>query len=172
MGKQGMGPLQAQEGPLNCISRSPEQTQLLGRHLGGLAEPGDVILLTGDLGAGKTTLTQGIAWGLGIDEYAASPSFVLVREHHGRLPLYHVDLYRLENLAEIDDLALDEYFYGRGVSVVEWAERAPGLLPVERLQISIQLVNEQERLLKLTPSGERYARLVQQLGDLCERRGD
>lgn len=172
MGKQGMGPLQAQEGPLNCISHSPEQTQLLGQRLGGLAEPGDVILLTGDLGAGKTTLTQGIAWGLGVEEYAASPSFVLVREHHGRLPLYHVDLYRLENLAEIDDLGLDEYLYGRGVSVVEWAERAPALLPPERLLISIQLVNESERTLDLVPSGKRYARLVEQLSDLCERRAD
>ncbi len=155
-----------------CISRSPEQTQLMGQRLGSLAEPGDVILLTGDLGAGKTTLTQGIAWGLGVDEYAASPSFVLVREHHGRLPLYHVDLYRLENLAEIDDLGLDEYFYGRGVSVVEWAERAPGLLPPERLLIGIRLANLSERTLELVPSGKRYVRLAEQLGDLCERHAD
>ena len=117
---------------LELATRIPEQTQALGTRLGKIARPGDVILLVGKLGAGKTCLTQGIAWGLGIDEYAASPSFVLVRELHGRLPLYHVDFYRLENLEEIAELGLDEYFYGQGVSVVEWADKAMELLPPEK----------------------------------------
>ncbi len=148
---------------LELITRRPEQTQQLGRRLGKIARPGDVILLVGKLGAGKTCLTQGIAWGLGIKEYAASPSFVLVRELYGRLPLYHIDFYRLEKLEEIAELGLDEYFYGQGVSVVEWAEKALELLPPENLLIEMEYLSENERRLKLKPSGQRYREMVVQL---------
>jgi len=148
---------------LELITRSPEQTQQFGKSLGKIAQAGDVILLVGKLGAGKTCLTQGIAWGLGIDDYAASPSFVLVRELYGRLPLYHVDFYRLENLAEIAELGLDEYFYGKGVSVVEWAEKALSLLPPENLLIEMEYLSDSERRLKLKPSGKRYREIVAQL---------
>src|SRR4030043_779496 len=103
------------------ISSSTGETQQLGRHIGEIAFPGDVYLLVGNLGAGKTCLTQGIVWGLGISEYALSPTFVLVRELHGRLPLYHIDLYRLDRIEETMDLGLDDYFYRRGVCVVGWA---------------------------------------------------
>lgn len=145
---------------LELITHRPEQTQQFGTRLGKIARPGDVILLVGKLGAGKTCLAQGIAWGLGIDDYAVSPSFVLVRELYGRLPLYHVDFYRLENLAEIAELGLDEYFYGRGVSVVEWAEKALELLPPEHLLIEMDYISENERRLKLKPSGKRYREMV------------
>ena len=148
---------------LELTTHSPEQTQEFGTRLGELANPGDVILLVGKLGAGKTCLTQGIAWGLGIKEYAASPSFVLVRELKGRLPLYHLDFYRLENLAEIAELGLDEYFYGQGVSVVEWAEKALSLLPPENLLIEMEYIAETGRRLKLKPSGKRYREMVAQL---------
>jgi len=148
---------------LELITRSPEQTQQFGKSLGKIAQAGDVILLVGKLGAGKTCLTQGIAWGLDIDDYAASPSFVLVRELYGRLPLYHVDFYRLENLAEIAELGLDEYFYGKGVSVVEWAEKALSLLPPENLLIEMEYLSDSERRLKLKPSGKRYREIVAQL---------
>jgi len=148
---------------LELTTRSPEQTQEFGTRLGKIARPGDVILLVGKLGAGKTCLTQGIAWGLGIKEYAASPSFVLVRELKGRLPLYHLDFYRLENLAEIAELGLDEYFYGQGVSVVEWAEKALSLLPPENLLIEMEYIAETGRRLKLKPSGKRYREMVAQL---------
>jgi len=148
---------------VELITRSPEQTREFGTHLGKIAQPGDVFLLVGKLGAGKTCLTQGIAWGLGIEEYAASPSFVLVRELCGRLPLYHVDFYRLENLEEIAELGLDEYFYGGGVSVVEWAEKALSLLPPEHLLIEMEYVADTERRLKLKPSGKRYREMVAQL---------
>jgi tRNA threonylcarbamoyladenosine biosynthesis protein TsaE len=148
---------------LELITRSPEQTQEFGRRLGKLANPGDVILLVGKLGAGKTCLTQGIAWGLGIDDYAASPSFVLVRELHGRMPLYHLDFYRLENLAEIAELGLDDYFYGQGVSVVEWAEKALELLPPEHLLIEMSYISDNERRLKLKPRGKRYREMVARL---------
>jgi tRNA threonylcarbamoyladenosine biosynthesis protein TsaE len=148
---------------LELITQSPEETQALGRRLGKIAQASDVILLVGKLGAGKTCLTQGIAWGLSIDEYAASPSFVLVRELYGRLPLYHVDFYRLENLEEIAELGLDEYFYGKGVTVVEWAEKALELLPPENLLIEMEYVAENERRLKLKPSGQRYREMLAEL---------
>jgi tRNA threonylcarbamoyladenosine biosynthesis protein TsaE len=148
---------------LELISHSPEQTQQFGSRLGKIAQAGDVILLVGKLGAGKTCLAQGIAWGLGTNDYAASPSFVLVRELYGRLPLYHVDFYRLENLAEIAELGLDEYFYGKGVSVVEWAEKALELLPPEHLLIEMDYVSDNERRLKLKPKGKRYREMVAQL---------
>jgi tRNA threonylcarbamoyladenosine biosynthesis protein TsaE len=148
---------------LELTTRSPEQTQEFGTRLGKIARPGDVILLVGKLGAGKTCLTQGIAWGLGIKEYAASPSFVLVRELKGRLPLYHLDFYRLENLAEIAELGLDEYFYGRGVSVVEWAEKALSLLPSEHLLIEMSYVADSERRLQIRARGKRYREMVTQL---------
>jgi tRNA threonylcarbamoyladenosine biosynthesis protein TsaE len=148
---------------LELITRSPEQTQALGKRLGEITQPGDVILLVGKLGAGKTCLTQGIAWGLGIDDYAASPSFVLVRELYGRLPLYHMDFYRLENLEEIAELGLDEYLYGNGVSVVEWAEKAMSLLPPENLLIEMEYVAESERRLKIKPAGKRHREMAAQL---------
>jgi tRNA threonylcarbamoyladenosine biosynthesis protein TsaE len=148
---------------LELITRSPEETQDFGKRLGKIARPGDVILLVGKLGAGKTCLTQGIAWGLSIDEYAASPSFVLVRELYGRLPLYHVDFYRLENLEEIAELGLDEYFYGKGITVVEWAEKALELLPPENLLIEMEYVAETERRLRLKASGQRYREMLADL---------
>jgi tRNA threonylcarbamoyladenosine biosynthesis protein TsaE len=148
---------------LELITHSPEETQALGQRLGEIARASDVILLVGKLGAGKTCLTQGITWGLSIDEYAASPSFVLVRELYGRLPLYHVDFYRLENLEEIAELGLDEYFYGKGVTVVEWAEKALELLPSEHLLIEMEYVSDNERRLKLKPSGQRYREMLAEL---------
>jgi tRNA threonylcarbamoyladenosine biosynthesis protein TsaE len=148
---------------LKLTTRSPEETQALGQRLGKIARPGDVILLVGKLGAGKTCLTQGIAWGLSIDEYAASPSFVLVRELYGRLPLYHIDFYRLENLEEIAELGLDEYFFGQGVTVVEWAEKAFELLPPENLLIEMEYVAETERRLHLKASGKRYREMLAEL---------
>ena len=115
---------------MNIVTQSPEVTRELGRRIGELARPGDVYLLTGNLGAGKTCLTQGIAWGLGIDDYAMSPTFIIVRELYGRLPLYHIDLYRLDRIEESIDLGLDEYFLGGGVSVEEKNARGiPRVLP-------------------------------------------
>jgi tRNA threonylcarbamoyladenosine biosynthesis protein TsaE len=148
---------------LEITSRSPEETQALGARLGKLARPGDCFLLVGKLGAGKTCLTQGIARGLGIREYAASPSFVVVRELYGRLPLYHMDLYRLENIEEIADLGLDDYFYGQGVSVVEWAEKGLSLLPPEHLLIEMSYLSDTGRRLKLKASGKRYNELLAEL---------
>ena len=148
---------------LQLISHSPEQTQSLGKYLGKLAQAGDVFLLTGNLGSGKTCLTQGIAWGLGVREYAFSPSFVIVREYHGRLPLYHIDLYRLERIEEIVALALEEYFYGEGACVMEWAEKGMDVLPRENLLITLDYISATDRSITLEPSGERYAQLLESL---------
>jgi tRNA threonylcarbamoyladenosine biosynthesis protein TsaE len=146
------------------ISRSPEETQQLGRRLGEIALAGDVFLLTGNLGSGKTCLTQGIAWGLGVKEYAFSPSFVLIREYAGRLPLYHIDFYRLDNIEEIAALGLDEYLYGQGVCVVEWAEKGLALMPDEYLLINLSYLAETERSLTFEPKGNRYNKFLASLG--------
>lgn len=148
---------------VEIISHSPGQTQKFGVSIGELALPGDNFLLVGGLGTGKTCLTQGIAWGLDIEEYAVSPSFVVIRELHGRLPLYHIDFYRLDHLEEIAQLGLDDYLYGNGVCVVEWAEKGVSLLPLEHLLIEISYLSDTERSLKLKPSGKRYRQIVAQL---------
>lgn len=145
------------------ISHSPEETQKLGRRIGELAQAGDVYLLVGNLGAGKTCLTQGIATGLGIREYTLSPTFVLVREYKGRLPLYHIDLYRLDRIEEIADLGLDEYLCGEGVCVIEWAEKGLSLLPGEHLLVRIDFISENERRFTFKPSGKRYQEKVTSL---------
>jgi len=144
-------------------TRSPEETQQLGWRLGELAKPGDIFFLVGKLGAGKTCLTQGIAKGLGITDSVLSPSFVLVRELKGRLPLYHADLYRLDNLREISELGLDEYLYGHGLTVIEWADKGLDVLPDEYLLIAIDYGEGDERRLKLTAHGKRYEELLMRL---------
>jgi tRNA threonylcarbamoyladenosine biosynthesis protein TsaE len=151
---------------LELVTGSPEGTQDLGRRIGELARPGDVFLLVGELGSGKTCLTQGIAWGLGIKGHALSPTFVIMREMHGRLPLYHVDLYRLERIEETQDLGLDDYFYGEGVCVVEWAEKGLSLMPRGHLLIEIEYISDSGRRLRLKPSGQRYLELVAELSKI------
>jgi tRNA threonylcarbamoyladenosine biosynthesis protein TsaE len=151
--------------PLKLNSHSPEQTQLLGSYLGELAQKADVFLLIGELGTGKTCLVQGIARGLNVTEYAFSPSFVILREYHGRLPLYHIDFYRLGHIGEITDLGLEEYFYGDGVCVVEWADKGLQAVPIDNLLITMHYVpaSQTERSICLRPQGERYYELVEQL---------
>jgi tRNA threonylcarbamoyladenosine biosynthesis protein TsaE len=148
---------------IEITTQSPEQTQKLGMCIGELALPGDVFLLVGELGAGKTYLAQGIAWGLGIKEYALSPSFVIMRELYGRLPLYHIDLYRLDNIEESMDLGLDDYLYGKGICVVEWAEKALSILPKKHLMIKISYLSDTDRSFRIEPNGERYLEIVKQL---------
>ncbi len=145
------------------ITRTPEETRELGRHVGTLAQPGDVYLLSGNLGAGKTCFTQGVARGLGIEEYVMSPSFVILREHQGRLPLYHIDLYRLESVDEAAELGLDDYLYGKGVCVVEWAERARNVLPSDNLMVHIDYAGDDERCFRIEANGHRYRDIISKL---------
>jgi len=144
---------------LEVISHSPEETQSLGRVIGKLVQGGDIILLSGVLGAGKTCLAQGIAHGLGIAESTPSPSFVLMREFNGRLPLYHMDLYRLEP-NEVEDLGLDDYLYGKGVCIIEWAEKGMALFPPEHLLINLSYLGDNERRIELAPKSERYLQML------------
>ena len=146
---------------VELVSHSPEQTQALGRTLGEKARPGDVFLLVGGLGSGKTCLTQGVLWGLGSDEFARSPTFVLVSQYEARHMLYHMDLYRLETFEEVVDLGLDEMLFGDGVSVVEWADKGAGAFPDDHLVIRLEYVDEETRNISLHPSGSRYEQLVQ-----------
>jgi len=148
-----------------CITSGEEQTVALGHQLGALSAGGDVFLLCGELGAGKTCLIRGIATGLGVAEYAFSPSFVLVREYRGRLTLYHMDFYRLEQLQEVAELGIEEYLFGDGVCAIEWAERATGLLPEEHLRIELAYVPDamEQRGIRLSAAGARYETLLEQL---------
>ena len=145
------------------ISHGPEQTRQMGSNIGELAQAGDVILLVGELGTGKTCLAQGIAWGLGLVDHIPSPSFVLVREHQGRLDLYHIDFYRLDEVQEIAQLGIDDYLYGQGLCVVEWADRALASLPKEHMLIKFEHRAENERWLCFEPSGKRYVKMFTEL---------
>ena len=148
---------------LKFMTHSAKQTQRFGTSIGKLAEPGDIYLLIGELGVGKTCLTQGIAYGLDIQEYTLSPSFVIMRELHGRLSLYHMDFYRLDNIAEISDLGLDDYLFGQGVCVIEWANKGLTVLPEDHLLINIDYLADNERSFTITSKGERYVRMLKQL---------
>jgi tRNA threonylcarbamoyladenosine biosynthesis protein TsaE len=151
--------------PLNAralASHGPQETEALGRRLGGLLRAGDVLLLSGELGAGKTCLTQGIARGLGIDDIVCSPTFILVGEYRGRVRLYHADLYRLDNPVEIEALDLDRSTED-GVLIVEWPERAPWLLPREHLLIRMAHAGPLDRVIDLEPAGSRAAEIAAEL---------
>ncbi len=129
---------------------SPEETKRFGMELAGTLGPGAVIALIGDLGSGKTCLTQGICDGLGVTSYVTSPTFTLINEYQGRLSVYHFDLYRLDKPEELLDLGCEEYFYGSGVSIIEWAEKALSVLPEERMEIRIERTGETERRLRIS----------------------
>ena len=135
-----------------------DATRRFGRRLGEIAEPGDIITLSGDLGAGKTTLTQAIGEGLQVpaDHYITSPTFSLLHEYPGRLPLYHMDFYRLQSEDEVLELGVEEYLEGGGLCVIEWPDRLGTLLPAERLQLELSHTGPTSRLALLTPFGTRW----------------
>lgn len=128
-------------------THSPTETQTLGEQLGKTLKSGDVIALIGDLGTGKTCLTQGIARGIGIapDEVVSSPSYILINEYNGTIPIYHIDLYRLETAAEIAELGLTEYMDSDGICIIEWAERMEYALPKNHMRIDIRWEDENVR---------------------------
>ncbi len=146
-------------------SASAGETVRFGERLGGLLAPGDVIALVGELGAGKTTLVKGIVRGLGVTDSRSvkSPTFALVHRYDGRIPVYHFDAYRLEDAREMLDIGSDEMIYGEGVSLVEWADRAPECLPEEYLEITLIPVSEGERTLEMRCHGERYEEILRNI---------
>ena len=143
------------------ISRSPEETRAIGRIVGERASSGDVVLLTGELGTGKTCLTQGILNGLGSDDLARSPTFVLISEHRGRMPLYHMDLYRIGTIEQAELLGIEEYVEGDGLTVVEWADNVPGIFPDDALHIELEMLSECERRLSFAGVTDRHKGLVE-----------
>ncbi len=149
-------------------TNSVEMTRRLGRVIGENVAPGDILLLTGGLGTGKTTLTQGILWGLGAKEYARSPTFVLVNEYEARIPVYHMDLYRLDSFEEIDGLGLDDYLFGDGLCVIEWADKARGYFPANHVDISIKIVTDGERKFTLDTDPEGHSPLFSALSGLID----
>ena len=152
------------EAALELTTQSAGETQDLGRFIGEEIMLGDLILLSGELGSGKTTLAQGIAWGLGATGYAHSPTFVLVNEYPGRVTLYHIDLYRVDDPGEVEELAISEML-GQGACIVEWAEKALTSLPGEHLSIQITASGSgpDQRQFRFAPHGELYARLMASL---------
>lgn len=150
---------------LDFISHSAAQTSRIGQRLGELLRPGDIVLLLGEFGAGKTHFAKGVALGLGSDDMVNSPSFVLINEyragpHHGCVPIYHIDLYRIERPAELAGIGLDDALAGDGVCLIEWAERAQGWLPHDHLAVHLQHLSDTKRVLRFVPSGRRYEELV------------
>ena len=156
---------------LEVLSRSPQETQRLGEKLANYLRRGDIVCLNGELGSGKTTLVKGLAQGLQIDPRGViSPTFVLMNAYKGRLPaaqthlpVYHFDLYRIENVQEIFFLDYEEYLYGEGVSVIEWADRLRELMPKEFLGVELLHQKDQSRLIRISSRGPRYQRLLEQL---------
>lgn len=147
-------------------THSADETRALARRLGLALRAGDVLCLQGDLGAGKTTWTQGLARGLGVPDGdpVNSPTFMLLAEHrHGRVPLFHFDMYRLDSSAGLYDLAFDEYLDGEGVVVIEWADRIADALPEERLDIALVAETSDSRTIMFTPHGARARQILEAL---------
>lgn len=150
----------------DITTHSPAQTRAIGELLGHLLGPGDVVCLQGDLGCGKTCLVQGIGRGLHVEGTINSPTFVFISEHGpaGVGPyLYHVDLYRLDDPVEVLALGLEDYMYGDGVTVIEWADRAKEWMPTDHLWITLTFLGDQDRKLQFQPYGTHYVQVVQSL---------
>lgn len=146
-----------------CTTKTSKETRRLAAALGALLQPGDVILLCGELGAGKTTFVQGLAEGLGVQTEVTSPTFTLLQEYAGaQLTLFHFDAYRIEQPAEIADLGFDEYLERGGVVVLEWAERLGWLTPEEYLWVNIAVGPDGSRKIIFEPFGSRYKALLRQ----------
>lgn len=149
---------------MKLITDNPAHTFALGKWIGGHCQQGDVLLLTGELGTGKTLFTKGLAEGLGIDpQRVLSPSFTIIFEHNqGRLPLYHMDFYRLNRYEELEDLGLERYFAGDGVLVVEWADRVTGAMPTAGLAIQFSWQGENRRSLEFFAKTDRWQQVLVQ----------
>ena len=141
-------------------TRSAGATQEVAAAIGSVLEAGDVLVLAGDLGAGKTTFTQGLAASLGVTTPVTSPTFTLVHEYAGRVPIVHIDVYRLEHLQEVHDLGFDELVGGEAIAIVEWGDILGPLLPPDRLQLTFEYATDDEntRFVSLAPHGLSWAR--------------
>jgi tRNA threonylcarbamoyladenosine biosynthesis protein TsaE len=148
------------------LSRSAAQTRNWGQRLGNFLEAGDIVGLTGELGSGKTCFVRGLARGLGVDEntWVRSPTFTLVNEYDGRLAIFHIDLYRIADVRELEELCLSDYFFSGGVSAVEWFDRLPKEEVQEYLQVNFAHAGVKQRKLTFTAVGRRYEPIIKKLG--------
>jgi tRNA threonylcarbamoyladenosine biosynthesis protein TsaE len=149
----------------SVLTGSPRQTMSWGTRLGKILEGGEIIALIGELGAGKTCFVRGVTKSLevGKDSWIRSPSFTLINEYHGRLPVYHIDLYRIETRAQLEGLNLREYLYSDGVSLIEWFENLPAEEVDEYLELRIAYTDGNRRQLTFSPHGERYEEIIESL---------
>jgi len=151
---------------MKIISDSENKTFNIGKQISALLQEGDIICLFGNLGSGKTVLAKGIACGLGISgNQIISPTFVLIRRHSGRIKFNHLDLYRLKSIEQIIKLGYEEYFYGRDITVVEWAERLGFIMPKEFLRINIAFGPKNKRIIRLIAFGGRYKNLLEKINE-------
>ncbi len=135
------------------VTKNPEETFELGKHIGKRLQKGDIVCLVGDLGAGKTAFSKGIGEGLEVVDYITSPTYTIINEYHGRLPLYHFDVYRLNDTEEMEELGYEEYFFGDGVVVVEWADLIKDIIPDNAIWVTInRTMIEDEREIEIKVS--------------------
>lgn len=147
----------------------------IGRSLGRLLCPGDVVCLTGELGAGKTCFVKGLASGLGIrGKGVTSPTFIIIREYKGRVPFYHIDLYRIGVVEDLRDIGMEEVIYGQGVTAIEWAERISDRLPGERIEITLRYEDKKTRLIGMKAIGRHHREVLKkaagELGKIADNR--
>lgn len=152
-------------GRIDLRTGSAEETQGIGEALAGLLVPGDVVSLTGDLGAGKTTLVQGAARALGVEEPVTSPSFILVKEYGGTVPVYHMDVYRLDRMQEVLDLGFEDFLDPQGVLFIEWGSVIDALLPDSSLEVELHVADGDERLLTFRGRGREWAKRWERLSE-------
>jgi tRNA threonylcarbamoyladenosine biosynthesis protein TsaE len=171
--KFGMDGDKRKKGAFETTTGSPEETLRLGRALGEILSPGSFVALVGILGAGKTLLAKGIAGGLGVDDErgVTSPSFVLVNEYRGRVPVFHLDLYRLESFTAAEGIGWDEIVYGPGVILVEWADKVEEHLPEERIEVHLQWVSEEARKFVFCGKGTAGKEVIAELKHRWMREG-
>ncbi|MGZ3612453.1 MAG: tRNA (adenosine(37)-N6)-threonylcarbamoyltransferase complex ATPase subunit type 1 TsaE [Thermodesulfobacteriota bacterium] len=166
--------MKSQIGQVVIPSKSTSQTIRLGKSIGSRLRAGDVVALSGELGVGKTHFIKGLATGAGVGKstYVSSPSFTLINEYPGEVPFYHIDLFRLENQKEAEGLGLEDYFQGRGITAIEWADKIPRLLPKEMLSIHIVYTGKNTRSIKMIGKGKRYEELINELSELGMRNSE
>jgi tRNA threonylcarbamoyladenosine biosynthesis protein TsaE len=160
-------------GSWSVFTSSAQQTRNLGKRVGKLLEGGEIIGLVGELGAGKTCFVRGLTEGLevGREAWIRSPTFTLINEYHGRLPVYHIDLYRLGGRQEIEGLGLRDYLYSDGVSLIEWVDHLPANEVEEYLELMLEYADGDQRKLTFTAHGKRYEKLLEEFQGFKENKG-
>ncbi|HZK37595.1 MAG TPA: tRNA (adenosine(37)-N6)-threonylcarbamoyltransferase complex ATPase subunit type 1 TsaE [Clostridia bacterium] len=149
---------------MNCIDiLNQKELEKIAEKLGKLVNSGDIICMVGDLGAGKTTFIQALAVGLGVEDCVTSPTFVLINEYDGRIPLYHFDVYRINHISEMEDLGYEEYFYGDGVCAIEWADLIEDILPHNHLRVEIRITGTKTRQICFAGTNDYYDGMIKEL---------